>query len=64
VKRGLGVSFVSRSAVERELGSGELRSGSVRGPVVTRTLYAVHHRRRPRSAAAIAFLRFLEAHPL
>jgi DNA-binding transcriptional LysR family regulator len=64
VKRGLGVSFVSLSTVERELGSGELQAVSVRGLVLTRTLYAVHHRRRPLSPAATAFLRFLEAHPL
>src|SRR5262249_2841794 len=64
VKRGLGVSFVSRSTVERELCSAELKAISVRGLVLTRTLYAVHHRRRPLSPAASAFLLFLEAHPL
>lgn len=64
VGRGLGVSFVSRSTVERELRSGELRAVSVRGLVLTRTLYAVHHRRRPPSPAASAFLGFLDAHPL
>lgn len=64
VKRGLGASFVSRSTVERELGSGELKAVTVRGLVLTRTLYAVHHRRRPLSPAASAFLHFLEAHPL
>jgi DNA-binding transcriptional LysR family regulator len=64
VKRGLGASFVSRSTVERELGSGELRAVTVRGLVLTRTLYAVFHRRRPLSPAASAFLHFLEANPL
>lgn len=64
VKRGLGVSFVSRSTVERELATGELASVQVRGLVLTRTLYAVHHRRRPLSPAASAFLRFLKANPL
>jgi DNA-binding transcriptional LysR family regulator len=64
VRRGLGASFVSRSTVERELTSGELASVQVRGLVLTRYLYAVHHRRRPLSPAASAFLHFLKAHPL
>jgi DNA-binding transcriptional LysR family regulator len=64
VRRGLGASFVSRSAVERELGSGELKTAAVRGLTLTRTLYALHHRRRPLSPAASAFLHFLQAHPL
>jgi DNA-binding transcriptional LysR family regulator len=64
VKRGLGVSFVSRSTVERELASGELVSVRVRGLVLSRYLYAVYHRRRPLSPAASAFLHFLKANPL
>ncbi len=64
VRRGLGASFVSRSAVERELASGELESVPVRGLVLTRYLYAVHHRRRPLSPAVSVFLHFLKAHPL
>jgi DNA-binding transcriptional LysR family regulator len=64
VKRGLGVSFVSRSTVERELSSGELVSVQVRGLILTRYLYTVYHRRRPLSAAASAFLHFLKANPL
>jgi DNA-binding transcriptional LysR family regulator len=64
VKRGLGVSFVSRSTVERELSSGELVSVRVRGLILTRYLYAVYHRRRPLSPAASAFLHFLKANPL
>lgn len=64
VKRGLGVSFVSRSTVDRELCSGELKSVQVRGLVLTRCLYAVHHRRRPLAPPASAFLHFLKAHPL
>jgi DNA-binding transcriptional LysR family regulator len=64
VRRGLGASFVSRSTVERELGSGELKTIAVRGLTLTRTLYAVYHRRRPLSPAASAFLHFLESHPL
>ncbi|MEJ7637360.1 MAG: selenium metabolism-associated LysR family transcriptional regulator [Singulisphaera sp.] len=64
VRRGLGSSFVSRSTVERELSSGELRAVPVRGLVVTRHLYVVHHRRRPLSPAAMVFLHFLQSHPL
>lgn len=64
VKRGLGASFVSRSTVARELASGELVSVRVRGLVLSRNLYAIHHRRRPLSPAASAFLRFLKANPL
>jgi DNA-binding transcriptional LysR family regulator len=64
VRRGLGVSFVSRSTVERELAAGELVSVQVRGLVLTRYLYAVYHRRRPLSPAASAFLQFLKANPL
>jgi DNA-binding transcriptional LysR family regulator len=64
VRRGLGVSFVSRSTVERELSAGELASARVRGLALTRDLFAVHHRRRPLSPAASAFLRFLKANPL
>ncbi len=64
VKRGLGASFVSRSTVERELSSGELASVRVRGLDLSRSLYAVHHRRRPLSPAASAFLHFLKANPL
>lgn len=64
VKRGLGVSFVSSSTVDRELCSGELVALQVRGLVLTRSLYAVYHRRRPLSPPAAAFLHFLKAHPL
>lgn len=64
VRRGLGVSFVSRSTVERELSAGELVSVQVRGLVLSRFLYAIFDRRRPLSPPASAFLHFLKANPL
>jgi DNA-binding transcriptional LysR family regulator len=64
VKRGLGVAFLSRFCVRRELDSGELRAVGVRGLALTRRLYLVHHRRRPLSMAANAFLRFVESRPI
>jgi DNA-binding transcriptional LysR family regulator len=64
VKRGLGVSFVSRSTVERELSAGELVSVRVRGLSLTRHFYAVYHRRRRPSPAASAFLHFLKENAL
>ncbi len=64
VRRGLGASFISSLTVERELSSGELKSVPVRGLVLTRSLYALHHRRRPLSPEATALLHFLRTHPL
>jgi DNA-binding transcriptional LysR family regulator len=64
VKQGLGVAFVSRMAVRRELDANELRAVAVRGLCVTRYFYLVHHRRRPLSPAASVFLHFLESHPI
>jgi DNA-binding transcriptional LysR family regulator len=64
VKRGLGVAFLSRFAVERELNAKELRAVSVQGLGLRRHFYLVYHRRRPLSRAASAFLQFLNDHPL
>jgi DNA-binding transcriptional LysR family regulator len=64
VKRGLGVAFLSRLAVKRELDSNELRSVAVQGLRLTRQFYIVYHRRRPLSPAATVFLHFVESHPL
>jgi LysR family transcriptional regulator, low CO2-responsive transcriptional regulator len=64
VKRGLGVAFLSRLAVERELDAKELRAVSVRGLCLTRSFYLVYHRLRPLSPAATAFLHFVESHPI
>jgi DNA-binding transcriptional LysR family regulator len=64
VKRGLGVAFLSRLAVKREMDAKELRAVPVRGLSLMRHFYLVHHRRRPLSRAASAFLHFLNTHPL
>ena len=64
VKRGLGVAFLSRFCVQRELDAKELRAVSVRGLGLTRQFYLVYHRRRPLSPAASTFVHFLESHPI
>ena len=64
VKRGLGVAFLSRFCVQRELDSKELRAVAVRGLCLTRHFYLVYHRHRPLSQAASVFLHFIESHPI
>ncbi len=64
VKRGLGVAFLSHTAVRRELESKELRTVAVTGLDLTRQFYVVFDRRRPLSPAALVFLHTLEAHPI
>jgi DNA-binding transcriptional LysR family regulator len=64
VKRGLGVAFLSRLAVQTDLETAELRAIAVRGLSLTRQFYLVRHRRHPLSPAAAAFLQFLAAHPI
>jgi DNA-binding transcriptional LysR family regulator len=64
VKRGLGIAFLSRLAVQRELEAGELHAAAVSGLSLDRRFYLVYHRRRPLSPAASAFLHFLAAHPI
>jgi DNA-binding transcriptional LysR family regulator len=64
VKRGLGVAFLSRLAVEKELDSSELRAVAVRGLALTRDFYIVYRRNRPLSQAASVFLHFVESHPI
>jgi DNA-binding transcriptional LysR family regulator len=64
VRRGLGVAFLSRLAVRRELDAGELRAVTVGGLSLARRFYLVSHRRRPLSPAASVFLHFLESHRL
>jgi DNA-binding transcriptional LysR family regulator len=64
VRRGLGVAFLSRLAVQKELDSGELRTVAVKHLDLERDFYVVFHRRRPLQPAAAAFLHFLETRPL
>jgi DNA-binding transcriptional LysR family regulator len=64
VKRGLGVAFLSRLAVQSEIDAGELRTVMVSGLSLNRHLYLVFDRRRPLSRPASVFLHFLESHPM
>jgi DNA-binding transcriptional LysR family regulator len=64
VKRGMGIAFLSRLAVQRELDAGELRAVAVSGLSLGRRFYLVRHRHRPLSPAASAFLHFLASHPI
>jgi len=64
VLQGLGVAFLSRSVVHRELESGALRSIAIPGLDLSRKLYAIHDRRRPLDVLASSFLSFLKTHPL
>lgn len=64
VRRNLGVAFLSRVVVERELAAGELCAVTVRGLRLSRHFYLVYRRGRPLSPAANVFVRFIEAHPI
>jgi DNA-binding transcriptional LysR family regulator len=64
VKRGLGVAFLSRLAVRRELEADELRAVAVSGLSLGRRFFVVHHRDRPLPTPAWAFLEFLASHPI
>jgi DNA-binding transcriptional LysR family regulator len=62
VKGGLGVAFLSRLAIQREIDADELRAVTVSGLKLSRQFYLVYHRRRPLSAAAAVFVHVLESH--
>jgi DNA-binding transcriptional LysR family regulator len=64
VARGLGVAFLSRLAVRKELDSGDLLVVEVDGLDPARDFYLVQDSRRPPLATVRAFLRYLEANPL
>jgi LysR family transcriptional regulator, low CO2-responsive transcriptional regulator len=64
VRRRLGVAFLSRLTVRRELEADELREIAVSGLSLTRHFYVIHHRGRPLSPSASVFRNFLETHQL
>ena len=59
VKRGMGVAFLSQLTVRRELDADELQAVAVTRLSLDRHFYLIHHRRRPLSPAASAFVHFL-----
>jgi DNA-binding transcriptional LysR family regulator len=61
VMAGLGVSLVSRHAVQREIAAGHLASIRVRGLPLRRHFHVIQPHRRQLSASAQAFVRLLEA---
>lgn len=63
VRAGLGVSFVSRLAVEDECRARLLACVKVRDLDVTRAFHVITHRDRSRSPLAQAFLVFVESQP-
>ncbi len=63
VRRGLGIAFLSRLAVRRDIESGELHEIEVEGLDLRRHFYLVHDRRRPLTPAASIFLHFAENCP-
>jgi DNA-binding transcriptional LysR family regulator len=63
VAANLGVSIVSRYAIRLETASGLLAFASVEDLKLVRPLYVLHHRRRPLTQAATAFLELLQREP-
>jgi DNA-binding transcriptional LysR family regulator len=62
VRAGVGISLVSRCAIEDELKARHLAALTIPGVSVDRAFYLVTHRERSRSPLAVAFLSFLESH--
>lgn len=63
VKAGLGVTVISRIAVEEEARQGVLTRLRIRDLPVTRSFHVLTHKERSRSPVAEAFRLFLEANP-
>ncbi len=61
IKAGVGVSLLSRRAVEEECRSGALAALRVVGLAIGRSFYLATHQERSRSPLAEAFRTFLEA---
>lgn len=64
VRAGVGVSIISRRAVEDECRAGLLVCVKLRDLTIARAFHLVTHRDRSRSPLAQAFLAFVESHPL
>jgi DNA-binding transcriptional LysR family regulator len=64
VRAGVGVSIISRRAVEDECRAGLLACVRLRDLRITRAFHLVTHRDRSRSPLAQAFLAFVESQPL
>ncbi len=62
VKVGLGVAFLSRTAVSADLEAGLLEQLHVEGMEVKRTLHIIHSPSRYQSQAAISFREYLDTH--
>ncbi|MFP3982704.1 MAG: selenium metabolism-associated LysR family transcriptional regulator [Desulfurivibrionaceae bacterium] len=60
LKAGLGVSIVSRRAIQEELDSGALVSRALDGEPMTRSFYLVSHKRRSLPPQYLAFCDFLK----
>lgn len=63
VKAGMGITIMSRIAVEEDCRHGRLAALRVRGLSITRSFYLLTHRERSRSPVAEAFRLFLESNP-
>ncbi len=61
VEAGLGITFLSRLAVERELDEGRLATATVEGLQADRLFYAVRSASRPSGRLVTAFLAFARA---
>jgi len=61
IKAGLGVSILSKRAVENEVKNGLFKALSIRGVKFTRFFHLITHTSRTRSPACRAFLEFLES---
>jgi DNA-binding transcriptional LysR family regulator len=64
VRAGVGVSIISRRAVEDECRARQLVALPIRDLKVERAFWLVTHRDRTRSPLAHAFVAFVESHPL
>jgi DNA-binding transcriptional LysR family regulator len=62
VRAGVGVSLISRRAVEDECRAGLLACVRIRDLMVSRAFHVLTHRERTRSPLAQAFLAFVESH--